>query len=201
MTTRKDPFISDPMSSVELEQLEHHLKETCDFPMNRATREAMEELVRGIADTLNLEDPEFDSEAFCYRVLNTTRIAGRTVPVEPGDVTTCRFSAGHHGKSEAGEWEFWTIYNDTSRFSARCRAGRDPGERFRRMERPEGYEKHWEVASTAKGIQPATLEEVNGWLDGHSDDAKHAVSCRVGSERWKVVMTEQGFRFAEQGDS
>ncbi len=57
MTTRKDPFISDPMSSVELEQLEHHLKETCDFPMNRATREAMEELVRGIADTLELEDP------------------------------------------------------------------------------------------------------------------------------------------------
>ena len=72
MTTRKDPFISDPISNTELDQLEHHLKETCDFPMSRATREAIEELVRVIADILNLEDPEIDSEAFCDRVLNPT---------------------------------------------------------------------------------------------------------------------------------
>ena len=72
MTTRKDPFISDPTSNAELDQLEHHLKETCNFPMSRACRKAVEELVRAIARTLELENPGFDAQAFCDRASNTS---------------------------------------------------------------------------------------------------------------------------------
>lgn len=104
--------------------------------------------------------------------MNTTKIADRDVPVESGEVVTRRFSAGRHGESEAGDFEFWTIFRDRYSYAVRCRAGADPGERFRIMEGEEGYERHWEIAATAKGIRPATQDEVDNWLETHPDDAK-----------------------------
>ncbi len=72
MNTLKDPFISELMSDAEIDHLEHHLNESCNFPMSRACRKAVEELVRAFARTLELENPGFDTQAFCDRVLNTT---------------------------------------------------------------------------------------------------------------------------------
>ncbi|MCH9016031.1 MAG: hypothetical protein IH877_10140 [Gemmatimonadetes bacterium] len=125
----------------------------------------------------------------------TTKIAGRDVLLEAGEVITLQFSAGRGGKLEAGAWEFWTVFNDGSRSTARCRPGSDPGERFRRMEGSPGYETHWEIAATSKGVRPATQNEVIEWLNAHLEDAKFAEYCQIGSKNMRVVETANGFRF------
>ena len=101
-----------------------------------------------------------------------TKIANQDVPIHSGDVITLHFSAGRLGTEEAGVYQFWTIFNDKYSYAVRQRAGDDPGERFRRMEGDPLYEQHWKIATTAKGIRPATQDEVDGWLDGHQDDAE-----------------------------
>ncbi len=126
---------------------------------------------------------------------HTTEIAGRDVPIEAGDVITLQFSSGRCGKPEAGAWEFWTVFNEQSRSTARCRPGRDPGERFRKMEGLGRYEEHWNIAATAKAIRPATQDEVISWLNSHPEDAKFAQSCQVGPKNMTVLSTEDGFRF------
>jgi len=126
----------------------------------------------------------------------TTTIANRDVPIEQGELITVSFSAGRVGESEAGTWEFWIVFNNTDQaFTARCRQGADPGERFRRMEGEEGYETAWKVAATATGIRPATRREVKVWLNAHHEDAQFAESCQVGGTNMRVVKTADGFRF------
>lgn len=126
---------------------------------------------------------------------NTTKIANREVPIEPGELITVRFSGGRAGESEAGAWEFWTAFNNRERITARCLQGSDPGERFRRMEGEKGYEDSWKVAATAKGIRPARQAEVIKWLKSHSEDALFAESWAVGGKTMSVVRTVDGFRF------
>ena len=127
-------------------------------------------------------------------MFRTTTIAGREVPVEPGRLVTVQFSAGRGGPAEAGVWEFWTIVNDEAASTARCREGHDPGERFRRMEGVQGYERHWQVAATSKAIRPATLEEVTNWLNGHAADAQFVEACRIDGKDVKVVNATQSPR-------
>jgi hypothetical protein len=125
----------------------------------------------------------------------TTEIAGRDIPIEPGELITIRFSGGRAGKSEAGAWEFWTVFNDDKGFAGRCLQARDPRERFRRMEGVRGYEDPWKVAASAKGIRPSTNQEVIDWLNGHKEDARFADSCQVGGKTINVVKTVDGFQF------
>jgi len=126
---------------------------------------------------------------------NTSKMANRDIPVEPGELITIRFSGGRTGKSEAGAWEFWTAFNNESPpITGRCLQGNDPGERFRRMEGVRGYEAHWKVAATAKGIRPATKHEVIHWLNVHKEDALFAESCHVGGKTMNVVRTTDGFQ-------
>ena len=103
------------------------------------------------------------------------------------------------GKSEAGLYEFWTIFKVENgiviKCTARCHHGSDPGERFRRMEGERGYEDCWEVASTAKAVRPARPKEVTDWLNGHREDTAFAESCLVGDKMVKLVETADGFRF------
>ncbi len=126
---------------------------------------------------------------------HTTKIAGRDVPIEAGELVTLQFSAGRGGKVEAGACEFWTVFNDSRCSTARCRAGNDPGERFRRMEGSHGYETHWEIAATSKAVRPAKQNEVVAWLNSHPEDAKFAESCQIGSKNMRVVQIANGFRF------
>jgi hypothetical protein len=112
----------------------------------------------------------------------TTKIANRDVPIEPGELITLCFSGGRGGGSEAGAWEFWTAFGDKGRTTARCRQHSDPGERFRKMEGASGYEDSWKVATTAKGIRPATQAEVTEWLKCHDEDAPFVESCQVGGQ-------------------
>ena len=127
---------------------------------------------------------------------STTKIANRDVPIEPGELITLRFSGGRAGESDAGAWEFWTVFNNREpSVIARCRPGSDPGERFRRMEGEKEYERFWKVAATAKGIRPATEAEVIAWLKSHNEDAPFAESCQVGGKTMSVVKKADTFRF------
>jgi hypothetical protein len=124
----------------------------------------------------------------------TATIAGREVPIQDGEPITISSSGGRMGPSEAGVWEFWTVFNGEFNVTARCLQGSDPGERFRIVEGERGYEKAWEVASTAKGLRPATEAEVLKWLNdkSHKDDAPHAQECHIGDGRLAVVKTADG---------
>lgn len=102
----------------------------------------------------------------------STKIAGRDVPIEAGDPIIVNFSAGAGGEAEAGEWAFWTIFNDEKICTARCRPDADPGERFRTAEGREQEKDGWRVAATAKGIRPAKRNQIKKWLDKHPVDAK-----------------------------
>jgi hypothetical protein len=126
---------------------------------------------------------------------NTTTIAERDIPIQAGEVSTVYFSSGRGGESEAGEWEFWTIFNSHLGSTARCRLGSDPGERFRIMEGASGYESHWQIASSSIGVRPATRNEVIGWLNSHVKDAQFAESCRLGSKSLQVVRASNGVAF------
>jgi hypothetical protein len=125
----------------------------------------------------------------------STKIAGRDVPIEPGDLVTIQFSGGRGGQAEAGMWQFWTIFNDRLQSTARCREGSDPGERFRRMEGAKGYERPWQVAVTSKAIRPATLNEVIGWLKDHNEDSQFVEGAHIGAKSLKVRQTAQGVWF------
>jgi hypothetical protein len=99
----------------------------------------------------------------------------------------------------AGVWEFWTLFNESRSVTGRCRQGSDPGERFRSMEGLEDYQDAWEIATTARGIRPATEKAVTGWLNSHEESARFAESCKVGANVLHVVPTEAGFRLEERG--
>jgi hypothetical protein len=124
-----------------------------------------------------------------------------------GDLVTIRFSGGRQGQEEAGIWEFWTVFKKengvVSKYFARCRQGRDPGERFRRMEGQKEYEKEygeaWSVASAADGIRPATKAEVELWLNTHKVDAQFADSCQLGDKVLSVAKTAEGFIIKKKG--
>ena len=126
----------------------------------------------------------------------TTKIADSDIAIEPGQPIAIRFSGGRQGKSEAGVYEFWTIFNNTDKpVTGRSLQGTDPGERFRRMQGARGYEQYWKVAATAIAIRPATQEEVLNWLQTHGDDALFAESCKIGEKTLKVSRTIDGFGF------
>ena len=126
---------------------------------------------------------------------HTTKIAGRDVAIGEGDLITVHFSAGCAGEDESGDWEFWTIFNEKMKTTARCLQGSDPGERFRRMEGLPKYKKDWEIAATAKGVRPAASDEVIAWLNRHQGDARFADACRHGLKSMNVEKTVNGFRF------
>jgi hypothetical protein len=129
----------------------------------------------------------------------STTIAGRDVPIEPGDPTLVWFSPENPDDAMSGLWEFWTLFNESRSVTGRCRQGSDPGERFRRMEGLEDYEDAWEIALAATGIRPATRKAVTGWLNSHAESARFAESCKVGPAMLRVVQAEEGCQLEERG--
>lgn len=123
---------------------------------------------------------------------STTQIASRTVPVQAGDVVTLTFIGGRGGADEAGEWEFWAAVTSDTSLTARCRAGDDPGERFRRMQTAPGYERYWVHASSCSALRPATLQEVQSWLGSHSDDAQYLAGGTISGRPLSIQKGPDG---------
>jgi hypothetical protein len=62
------------------------------------------------------------------------------------------------------------------------------------MEGDPDYKEAWERARRAKRLRPATLDEVELWLNGHASDACHAESGQAGGERIRVVFEDGCYR-------
>jgi hypothetical protein len=117
-----------------------------------------------------------------------TEIAGRYIEMHGGPRSVVTFSAGRAGPQEAGDWEFWTAVRGTDRYVIRCRAGADPGERFRQMEGVPAYQGPWEIGSRAQYLQPALLDEVQLWLDTRAEDAVHVRRADIGGRTLEVAL-------------
>jgi hypothetical protein len=118
--------------------------------------------------------------------METTNIANRDVPIKPGAKTTVTFS-GEKGTDEAGAWEFWALVTSNWIDVGRCRAGDDPGERWRRMGGEKGHERSAELAKRAEYLRPATARELEGWLNSHLKEAKFAESCQVAGQAMEIT--------------
>jgi hypothetical protein len=128
-------------------------------------------------------------------VARITRLGDNpAVPIEDGQPPLVCFTGGRGGASEAGAWEFWTVYKGRRGSVGRCRPGEDPGARFRDMEGRPGYEDHWKTAASAEGIRRATEEDVLVWLNTHPDDTPFAQYCQIGPRTLRVVGTSGNYR-------
>lgn len=132
--------------------------------------------------------------------MTETEIAGRRVPIEPGPKTIIRFSSGRGGEGEAGDWEFWTAVGPTHAVTARCRPGKDPGERFCRMEKSKDEQPGWIVARQAKYLRAATASELEAWLNHPSkgQDAPHAKAGEAVGEQVRVDNQDGRYRVVPQ---
>ena len=113
--------------------------------------------------------------------MDKTKIGEREVAIKRGPKTIVRFSGGKGGPEEAGEWEFWTVVGpERGGDIGRCRAGADPGERWRRMAGAKGYEELYAWASSvAQYLRPASAAEVEVWLNKNQKDARFVESVEV----------------------
>lgn len=125
-----------------------------------------------------------------------TSIAGHEVPLWIGDVPTIHFSGGPGGPYDIGDFQFWLALTDEGNgVVARCHAGDDPGDRFRRMEHDPNDASAWLVASNATSLRPAPPVAVSAWLDAHPDEAKFAAhTCRIGPKVLAIKKHPSGFR-------
>ena len=121
--------------------------------------------------------------------MEKTKIGEREVPIKPGAKTTVRFSGGNGGPEEAGEWEFWTVVGpERGGDIGRCRAGGDPGERWRRMQGAKGYEKLYAWASSvAQYMRPASAAEVEVWLNKNQKDARFVEAVAVDGQEMAIA--------------
>jgi hypothetical protein len=126
------------------------------------------------------------------RDMEKTTIAGREVPIKQGPKIVVSFSGGKVGAEEAGPWEFWVLVGKDGRGTiGRCHPGSDPGERWRRMESARGYERHWEKAQSAEYLRPASVADVEVWLNepSHQRDARFAESVEIDGKAMTIVRS------------
>jgi hypothetical protein len=124
--------------------------------------------------------------------MEKTTIAGREVPIKQGPKIVVSFSGGKVGAEEAGPWEFWVLVGKDGRGTiGRCHPGSDPGERWRRMEGARGYERHWEKAQSAEYLRPASVADVEVWLNepSHQRDARFAESVEIDGKAMTIVRS------------
>jgi hypothetical protein len=124
--------------------------------------------------------------------VDTTLIAGRPIPVQPGPRTKVHFSANCNPADPPGAYDFWALLVENGGMTGRWPAGGDPGDRFRQMEGLPGYEEHWQAARTAVLIRPASGAEVIKWMHAHPTDAPCAGHCVVGNKEFQIARQQTG---------
>ncbi len=127
--------------------------------------------------------------------MDHTQIAGRDVQIETGPKTVVHFSDGCNPADPPGNYEFWTMKNESAALVVGRRPeGRDPGERFRMMQHQPGYEAAWANAQTATLLRPTSRRELLEWLNNvaHAADAPCAGLAEVGGTKWRVVKGANG---------
>jgi len=124
------------------------------------------------------------------RVLTLTRVGRARVPVLAArHVSLVQFSAGAHGRREAGEFLFWTAVlrkrrGAKKRIWGRAYACLSPGDRFDRLKRE--HRRLWaQLLSRGRNIRhirPSTLAEIIRWMQTHAADARFVSLGLVGGK-------------------
>jgi len=126
--------------------------------------------------------------------MTRTEIDGRLVTIEPGTKTIISFSAGRGGPGEAGRWEFWTLMGPAGAVVTRCHEGADPGECFCRMKGLREYGRTWKKSRFAEQLHPATVDELESWMNTHPDYVPHAKFGEIGGVKVRVVKEGRSYR-------
>lgn len=126
---------------------------------------------------------------------NTVKVGDKVVPVRRGR-TKVYFSAGEHGRKEAGWYCFWTVVLSKGakrRIWGRARAHMSPAARFNRMARemktarePSDraiYAACWRACGSAIYIRPTNARELCAWFDTHATDACFASKVQMDGKR------------------
>jgi hypothetical protein len=124
-----------------------------------------------------------------------TTIADRQVPVEDGPRTVVSFSAGCEKRDKEGNYDFWTLKNETGYLLVgRWPAGAPPGERFRHMEHNPADAPGWKDAQTAILLRSAAANELIDWLndEAHAHDAPCATHGIILGMPMTVVRRANG---------
>ena len=101
------------------------------------------------------------------------------------------FTNGARGLQEAGRYAFWTgilrVENGVENgYTVRSREHLRPGERD---DVPPDDPHHDDVRQGLRDclyVRPASLSEIESWLQGHRTDAAFATEVEVGGERYRV---------------
>ena len=125
--------------------------------------------------------------------MTETTIDGRPVSIEPGSKTIISFSEGRGGPDEAGRWEFWTLMGPAGAVVTRCHEGADPGECFSGKRGPRENERPWKKSRFADQLHPATIDELESWMNTHPEYIAHAKSGELGGANVRVV--KEGGRY------
>jgi hypothetical protein len=118
-----------------------------------------------------------------------TSIDGRTVSIEPGPKTIISFSGGRGGRLE-----FWTLMGPSGAAVTSCHEGADPGERFCRMKRQRECQSRWKRSRFADQLHPATIDELESWMNSHPEHVPHARSGELGGAKVRVVKDGGRYR-------
>jgi hypothetical protein len=126
-----------------------------------------------------------------------TRVGRFEIPVRAaGRPTLWYFTAGAHGRKEAGVYAFWTaVLARTPRkgVTGRALVGHTPGHRFdairgasrsaRSAADRAAYARYWrdllKRGKAIRHIRPSTPKEVQKWMRAHEKDAPFAKPVRV----------------------
>lgn len=129
-------------------------------------------------------------------------IGKRRVPVILGSgATELQFTAGVHGKREAGVYRFWTCHGEDQYGSwtiiGRARARLNAGDRIARMapsrtkHNPRSHQRIYSrmfrlAHGTALCIRPSTEREVRRWIESHEKDCAFLCSaCTIRGKRYR----------------
>ena len=133
------------------------------------------------------------SRASVIAPMTKTRINGQPVPIEPGSKTIISFSGGSSSPGEACRWEFWTLMGPAGAAVIRCHEGADPGESFCPR---NGQGEHFRLRKKSRfadQLHPATIDELESWMNTHPDCVPHARTGELGGAKVRVV--KEGGRY------
>jgi hypothetical protein len=129
-------------------------------------------------------------------------IGTRKVPVRLGNgLSEIRFTAGVHGKKEAGIYRFWTCVGEDEyggfTIIGRAKSNLDAGDRIARMsmqrtkDNPPDHRKVYAIAyklaqEHAHYVRPSTEREISRWIQSHPEDMEFAMpNCMIRGKRYK----------------